>query len=391
MSSLNSNECPDISDYMLSDIFMMLPQEAINAAGMTCTSWKRVARSHIIWIEPCHTALLALKDQIYLVQSLLDIVSRKSFSERSSYERLDFLRGTVILLQGYVNEQIERGTWKQTPNLWQYVQFIKKITKQVRETAAMLDDLNAGSFSITVNFDIFDLALRKYYEEASIMVPIVGSTDLGKIINDLDALYCWLSIFGESTHVVHYDIFYDQIMRRFWPENAENERFKLHMSHYFNFPRDQFFTAYRFNVFVTLFGPFNYVVHNFAKYVLCPGFVGLINMIKAEEILIQLLPQLRRSTVLIRFSRRQPEFLAFTSIDVRTGKVEHRRNVNTAGLPVPVGQYLAKAFPGYDLIRMGVDDMATQCATTFTFARYNNPYTYSQYHERSSGNDIFNV
>jgi hypothetical protein len=385
MSFHSTTECPELIDDVLAEVFLMLPLETMRDVCLTCTSWKRVARSNIIWIRPCRRALTGLSEQIHLVISLLDIVSRRAFSEKSAYERLEFLRATVTLLQGYVSEQLERGTWGQTSDLWHYAQLIGKITKQMRITASMLGDLNSGSFAITVNFDIFDLALRKYYEEVSVMVPIVGSSSLASIIHDLEALACWCEIFGNHKRVVHYEIFYERFIRRYWSETAQNERFERYMAHYFNFPRDDFFSAYRFNVLVTLFGPFRSVATNFIKFVLCPGFVGLINMIKAEEILLQLLPQLRRSTVLIRFSRRQPELLAFTSIDVRTGKVEHRRNINAQGHFVPIAQYLARAFPGYELIRMGVDDTATQCDTTFTFARYNNPYMYSEYPERSSG------
>lgn len=36
----------------------------------------------------------------------------------------------------------------------------------------MLQLLESGKFSITVNFDIFELALRRYYEEVKVMLPL---------------------------------------------------------------------------------------------------------------------------------------------------------------------------------------------------------------------------
>jgi len=367
--------CSHILNSEVSDELMTLLPDGAKLLGRT------EARPDLI--QACLDALTMLSQQIKTLHDRLDIAARKHFSERNSYERLEFMRGTITLLQGYVVEQMGRGTWTTMRDCWCYLPLILNITNQVSETLQMLDELLAGRFTITVNFDIFELAMRKYYEEITVMFPSVcespAEADLDVIIHDKDALECWQTHFGEGLRIVSYDMFVDRVVRQHWPQELINERFMGHLAHFFNFPRDNFFTAYRFNLLVSLFGPFESVATNFTKYVLCPGFLGLINMLKAEEILTQLLPQLRRSTVLMRFSRRKPDLFAFSSIDVRTGKVEHRRNVNKIGQSVPIGQYLARAFPGYDLVLMGVDDIATKCANTFIFAHGGTPYIYSFY------------
>eukprot|EP00727_Mastigamoeba_balamuthi_P001780 m51a1_g116 hypothetical protein (475) ;mRNA; f:356578-358700 len=382
---------------VLVGVFRYLDIASLSSAALVSRSWRAAMDSEELWRDKSGSELQSMQDQLHVVNALLDVVARKAFSERSSYERLDFLRGTVGLIQTYVHEQLRRDTWRAAPRQrFVYVLF-GSVRRQLQETARMLGDLNAGSFAITVNFDIFDLALRRYYEEAAALVPIDSASKTGtaELITDREARQNWEAIIGAGVCYAHFDVFYQRLVRKVWPDMAADDRFARHLSHYVNFPRDNILTTYRFNVLLSLFGPFRLLANNFQRFVLCPGFLGLINMIKAEEILVQLLPQLRRNTVLIRFSRRQPEFLAFTSIDVRSGRVEHRRNVDREGRSVPIAKYLERAFPGYDLVRMGVDDMATRFETTFTFARYSNPYTYSEYpvldhSERSFGAPCWN-
>jgi hypothetical protein len=334
-----------------------------------------------IWTQYATDALIELSNQANTSVSQLDQLYRKNWAEHSSYERLAFLKASCLLLRDYVNAQIKTPFWTSIPDIWLYVTLLYNVIKQMRDTSEMLDSLITGKYTITVNFDIFDLTIRKYYGELSALFPV--SDEPKRIIDDPAAHACWRGKFGDSLRVVHFDSFMQHIVTPLWPETARNDRFSRYLAYFFNFPRDNFFSVYRFNLLVTLFGPFEQVADNFTKYVLCPGFLGLINMIKAEEILTQLLPQLRRSTVLIRFSRQIPTLLAFSSIDVRTGRVEHRRNVTITDQSVPIGQYLARAFPGYDIIRMGVDDMATKCENIFTFARHSSPYTFSEYSGRS--------
>lgn len=342
----------------------------------------QVSRCNDLWFSYCDEILKELTDSIHQSIEVIDIISHKTFDERSSYERLDFLKGTCVLLGGYMEEQCVRHSWINTPSHWVFYILLNNVHHLVTDVNRMLNDLNSGTFQITVNFDIFDIALRKYYEELSVIVPfvlpsIISSTETVELIlgNVTSMSNCWNRHFNGKL-IVPFDAFIEKIITELSPEDANNKRCIQYLSHLFNFPRDNVFSVYRFRLFVALFGPLESAVVNFKNFTLSHGFLGAINMIKAEEILMQLLPQLRRSTVLMRFSRRQPEFIAFTSIDVRTGKVEHRRNINMEGKAVPIAQYLARAFPGYDLIHMGIDEMATRIDTTFTFAKYNNPYLY---------------
>jgi hypothetical protein len=368
--------------YEIKHILTYLPINDRLSMTRTAKYMYQIARCNDLWVNQCGEILKELADSVNQSVEVLAIISRKAFAERNSYERLDFLRGTCVLLLGYLSEQYTKHGWINTPSHWVFYTLLNNIKHQIIDVNRMLGDLNTGLFQITVNFDIFEIALRKYYEELVVMVPVVipsilSSSETVKLILDDSSLTnvtdCWNRHF-EGKLIVPFDAFIGKIITELSPEDVHNERCVRYLSHLFNFPRDNVFSVYRFRVFVLLFGPLEMSVTNFKNFALSNGFVGAINMIKAEELLTELLPKLRRSTVLMRFSRRQPEFIAFTSIDVRTGKVEHRRNVNNAGKSVPIAQYLARAFPGYDLIRMGIDDMATHVDTTFKFARYNSPY-----------------
>lgn len=234
--------------------------------------------------------------------------------------------------------------------------------------------------------------MRRLYEELKVLVPDNAEYDppgpnghegipdprVYEVVRDPEARALWQSAIGSERCFVHYDVFHKRIIARcFGDAIASNPRFESHLRFHLNFPSSKVVTTYRFHVLLSLFGPFKQLAANFDRYALKPGFLGLVNMIAAEEILAKSLPTLRKNTLLMRYSRRQPEVLAFTSIDLKSKRIEHRRNVDRSGKPIPIALFLEKVFPGYDLIRMGIDDAATKCPNTFTFARHSNPYVYA--------------
>lgn len=368
LSILGTNECVHILHYLAVNDLLSIAQ--------TSSTMYKLSRCNNLWKSYCDDELIELIDAIHTSTSLLGIISRKSFSESSSYERLEFLKGTCILLTKYATEHYKNHSWLNTSSYWMFYTLLKNVYRQVIATNQMLNDLSSGTFAITVNFDIYDIALRKYYEELSVIIPIAiqpivsPAEHIKNILGESQSLLeCWNKYFNEIL-AVPFNIFVKKIIVEWSPKDFADERCMRYLTHLFNFPRDNLFSVYRFKLLVTLFGPIGSVMINFRRFTLSNGFLGAINMIKAEEILTQLLPQMKRNTVLMRFSRRQPEFIAFSSIDIKTGKIEHRRNVNRDGKMVPIAQYIARAFSGYEIIHMSIDDIVTHFETTFTFAKY---------------------
>jgi hypothetical protein len=257
----------------------------------------------------------------------------------------------------------------------------------------MLEDLMNGTYIITCNFDILELALRRIYEELRVLIPDTITFDppgpngyygvpdprVYEVIQDPEARDIWNNTIGRSKCFVHYDIFMDRIIAKQFPSAISNPRFSKYLRFLLNFPSSKIVTTYRFNALNSIFGPFKQLAVNFDHFVLRPGFVGLVNLIFAEEILTKCLPNLKNNTVLIRYSRVHPEVLAFTSIDITTKKIEHRRNIDYSGRPVPISIFLEKAFPKHDLIPMGIGDEATTVQNSFVFARQRTPYFYTSF------------
>ena len=131
-------------------------------------------------------------------------------------------------------------------------------------------------------------------------------------------------------------------------------------------------TTYRFQSFVNMFGPIHFAMVNFKTYVLGSGFIGLVNMIKSEEIIRELKPMV--NTVLIRFSRQKTLLLAFTSYNSHERTIEHRRNVTKDGKTIPIATFLKEQYPGYILADVRISDMATKMNSTFAYANEDDPY-----------------
>lgn len=388
-----------IGDIGTSIILSLCDESALLNMAATSRWLNALSRANLIWRHKCVEMFNIVQRELVTIDVVLSIVKQKNYVTRNTYERFNFLNCTCKLLKNYVDIQSDDRvmTWGNTTSYWVLYSLLRNIGKQLRETSTMLTDLNNGLFQITVNFDIFDLTLRKYFNELMNMIPVdIPSDDSFECIavpkpltapeSSEDRIHMvlgenasfWISVLGNNT-VVPYDIFVNNLLPRIDPLFRENKKALMYMNHLFNFPRDNFFSVYRFKVVVSLFGPLPQVYENFCEYTLAPGFIGCINSIKSEELLTELIPQLRRSTVLIRFSRKRPEVLAFTSINVRTGEIEHRRNVNKRGEPIPIAKYLEMAFPRYELIRMGIDEVATHIDTTIEFAKFNRPNLYDGY------------
>jgi hypothetical protein len=75
-----------------------------------------------------------------------------------------------------------------------------------------------------------------------------------------------------------------------------------------DFPLDGFVTPYKWNAFVSLFGPWRSIKQNFVRFVVGGGFVGFMGRGRAERLLAPLPPK----TVLMRASRTHASVMALT-------------------------------------------------------------------------------
>jgi len=267
------------------------------------------------------------------------------FLNQEDKSRLQFLKNTIELIVEYVGNQTIV-----TRSLEPYVKLLRLLISRMDEVHDILKKIQHQESSITENFDIFELKLRSHLDELKAMFPIGAIVSPVSIISDAKARKLWEDNFG-SEHMVSFTKFLDMLsIAKIY--NKNDKRFLLFLRYFVNFPNDDNVTTYKWDLLIRLFGPFDSFLATFSLVVARRGFLGLINRIKAYEILT--LEHQPRS-VLIRLSRTEPQFLAF-SYRNKDGQINHQINKDrVTGLPIPVSQFLQTKFPGYALVKKSVD------------------------------------
>jgi hypothetical protein len=370
---------------VLYEIFRHLDRRDLVSALLTCRSWNSLAHNDRLWWPYCAEELRDLAAGARCVENAAAAGAARK--EGMAKQRLTFLQETARLLADYAQKQLGVHYWETFTDSRFAAHLCHAIARQASEAAQALrqfevkaDDANCGA-----ELDIHELALRRYYEEAQAMLPArSGAADppgkagedsrLGVIV-DNGARSLWSRCAGSTCHC-HFDDFCRLLLEAL-PPATNSSRFQLYLRHFLNFPRDNLATTYRFHVLVSLFGPLPDLTRNFERYVLGRGFLGLANLVKAEEVLRRVAS--RRNTIVIRFSRRMPTLLAFTTYDAGSRRIQHWRNVDENGNPVPVANFLRKWFPDYSLAEIGLDDSGAGVKTVSEYAGLSDDYYKSHF------------
>lgn len=244
------------------------------------------------------------------------------------------------------------------------------------------------------SFDIVELSIRRLVHELEAMVPLVEDYDrrgvqrpdatqdprVRDVIRDPEARTAWEAGVGAARCYADLATFQRRILFRDFPCARTDPRFQRFVAYHLNTPVSDVVTVYRFRTLVSEFGPYARFAENFDRYALRPGFVGLMNMVRAEEVLVQHYNETpraaRRNTVLIRYSRSKPDVLAFTALDVARRRITHRRNIHRDGTPIPISVFIEQNYCGYDLLPMGISDAAAACTDTAALIAQDTPYYY---------------
>ena len=396
-------------------IFLHLDITSLMHVRKTCQLWNIVGNFQSLWVNISQEMLL------YMLEVIDDLITRVASLKRhlsnKSRERLDFLFGTLKLLQEFTQLQIKEQYWTHMPDTSLTTRLIVHTVTQLMETSDMLTHLETRQMKMTVNFDIYELILRRYYEEVKTMLPLqhpsvpstedsrstildpAGTDDPSAVVStpmdvcedpvvlDESVMCCdqevddprlsvitnpedlafWRQHVGNACHC-SFDHFCQILSSNF----KTPRYFQSYFSYLFDFTEDKLMTTYRYQSFVNMFGPIQFAIECFRTYVLGNGFVGLVNMVKSEEIMRELRPKV--NTVLIRFSRQKTLLLAFTAYDSQTRTIEHRRNVDPNGKVIPIATFLKEQYPGYLLAEVRIPDMATKMNSTFNYASSADPY-----------------
>jgi len=292
--------------------------------------------------------------------------------------RIEFLKQTVLLLKDYFEKgakareeeeealalksfSVQREKTKVLP---EYVHLLRIVNKQLIETSQILVQVRKGTIKLNQNFDIIELSLRRYYAHFVLMFSPTGEASSlfqypSEMIQDPRARAIWDKYVGREKYFVDFDHFYEEVLMKEMDGKAD-KNFRYNMQFFLNFPKDDTVTVSKWNLLTRLFGPYENFYQNFKTYVLGQGFLGLINRIRAEEILKDY-----PYHVLIRFSRTAPLVLAFSVS--RGNVIQHYTNApsqrSALGLEesaenIPIATFLKEQFPDARLVPMKVDGKA---------------------------------
>ena len=336
-------------------------------------------------------------------------------------ERLKMLDETLERVRKYLGAQLTAAYWRSVRNpLLTYV-LLRGLLKELRTAAEAVTHYTRGgngnnSLSLNLNgnsgngtegggeggkgcisagsFDIVEMSVRRLVHELEAMVPLAEAYDrrgvrhpdttpdprVRDVIRDPDARTAWELGVGATRCYVDLRTFMHRVLFRDFPCARANPRFQRFVAYHLNTPVSDVVTVYRFRTLVSEFGPYPRFAENFDRYALRPGFVGLMNLVRAEEVLAQHYRETprsrRRNTVLIRYSRSKPDVLAFSALDVAQRRISHRRNIHKDGTPIPISIFVEQYYAGYDLLPMGISDAAAACKETHALITQHTPYYY---------------
>lgn len=362
--SINTQTQTQLPTSVLIHIFDYVDLKTLCSIKLTCHQYNNICNENEIWDKFCRQLTTQIIDHCIGMTQQVNIL--KQLFQPPGKDRLDFLHSTLTLLYQSMCQYRIKSSWKTSSDHRTLVYIFNALLKQLTLTGKMLTQIEFHNETVTVNFDIFELALRRYhYELMFILTDWIKSplvlTDHQLIWNTHchDRLSCTFQQFIE-------------LLKIYTQHSQLSERLIQHLSHLINFPQDNIISIYRYHCFLSLFGPISNCIENFQHYALGSGFVGLCNLIKAEEIIKQLNPS--NNLVLFRYSRQQPQALAFTSYNHVKGKIEHRRNLTPDKQIIPIAQFLKEQYPGYLLADVRVDDVATLINDMFIYSQSSDPY-----------------
>lgn len=375
-----------MSPYIFYQIGSFLDHRDLKRFSLTAHCFHELVNSEEFLIHKCGELLNIAYDIINnYVTRRIRVLLEIEYSNKDAVERLNLLGQTICDISCYIVNSNKTNCWIKYSEKSVFIILLESLQKQLNDVYETLVQIHECVTHVTVNFDIFELSLRKLYYEMRTLFPIKiqNYTDnFASHIRDEESRMVWETTFGKNCAAVSINVFFEQVVHS-W-KNGTNVLFKKYLEHLFNFPRDDIITVFRFHTMACLYGPYNKIPENFNRFVMKEnsGFVGLMNTVGAEQLLTQLLPSLEHNTVLIRFSRREPEMFAFTSVNITTRRFEHRRNITTSGKIIPIDEYISLYFPGYVIAKLDLDPECVHIKNTATFSRVKTYMIHSGYIHR---------
>jgi hypothetical protein len=204
-----------------------------------------------------------------------------------------------------------------------------RLVRQLRGTEDLLYSIGAGKVPITVNFDQAEMGITRRMGELESAQP-----EASDCISDPWMRQRWRASFSgtlENDSEVTWESFSRLFLRGDVPEG---DGMVHHLRTFLCFPEGRTVTPYAIHLLARLYGPGPDVWTNFRRLMMGRGFVGIVNMVHAEEIFESASRELRDRCFMLRYSRMHPDVLTISTYEPNIKRFTHRRNSNpTLTLP----------------------------------------------------------
>eukprot|EP01103_Thecamoeba_quadrilineata_P005374 TRINITY_DN15189_c0_g1_i1.p1 TRINITY_DN15189_c0_g1~~TRINITY_DN15189_c0_g1_i1.p1 ORF type:complete len:386 (-),score=65.31 TRINITY_DN15189_c0_g1_i1:116-1273(-) len=289
--------------------------------------------------------------QCSLDKSLLDVIMRRNIDHclyfikrittqtqepsgqkegQIAQRREEFLQETVQLIHGYLRRRVLKPILSEDLNT-----MLTGMCNLLYQTDKII------KFRVEDNeLDLIELALRRQIEQ---LISMYSSNSLSgsQIIQDVKARLVWEEFVGKNDNCCHISTFME-LTAKIFPTSYNLSQLQSQLFFLLNFPEDNMVTVYKWNLLVEQFGPYDQLQEHLESFCITGGFLGMINRVRAEEILQEHPPF--EKLVLIRFSRTQPSHLAFSWKEGE--KLYHSLNTKR----YPLRSFLEKSFKGFSLV-----------------------------------------
>ena len=255
--------------------------------------------------------------------------------------RIDFLNDTAYnILSHIINTK--HDVTNQAVNF-----LLEKISKTIQQTVITLTNAYNKKELLTMNFDIFELTLRRNYQEIkSLRLLKEMSISPSSMIEEYRGRFLWNKICGKCCELVDWKKLREEVIE---PYITRDISILLLILYFLDYPNTGKISYYQWNLFLRCFGPFD-KISSTLEYISQKGFLGIVNRITANEIL----DAEGNGKFLIRLSRTQPKYLAF-SAKTYDGSILHFLNKDDDGNIIPVQYYIETTLKKYNPINYTID------------------------------------
>ena len=207
----------------------------------------------------------------------------------------DFLLNSLFELKAVIQICLTSKCYleeKINPNFWKEMQLLQQ---HLVTSLSIIEGIASKEIKITDTFDILDFSIRRYTEEIDISFNFNQNLPM-----NMGALAIWRCFFGEKMFIP-----FDGFMYTLQKNLPGIEQYKDVIQLFYNFPRDNIMTYYRFQLFYGHFGPWESLFENLKVACNAP-FIGLVNSKSVHKFIEG------AGYYLIRFSRKSPSAITLS-------------------------------------------------------------------------------